>query len=81
MQTTRIPLPPPKSAEELLEMYYLEIRCNLLEAAAGFDRIQRARGSDKIANDARLQRLQEAIDVLKRETPDRAETFLNLFSE
>ena len=42
MTQNALKLPCPKSGAELLDMYYLEIRCNLLEAAATFDRLERS---------------------------------------
>ena len=79
---------PPKSAAELLDMYYLEIRCHLLEAAAAFDRLERAASAapaperEKLHADPRLQRLHQALDVLARPgATNRTEQFLNLFSE
>lgn len=70
----------PKTAAELLERYYLDARCHLLETAAFFDRLERADGFAKIRDDARYQRLLAALTILQNETP-RTENFLNLFSE
>lgn len=74
------PLNPPKSAKELLDMYYLEMRCHLLETAAAFDRLERARGAEDIPADARMVKLLAALDIL-RSGPDKARRFLELFSE
>jgi hypothetical protein len=57
------------------------MRCHLLEVAAGFDRIQQAQGAETTLNDARLKKLRAALDVLASSSPDRAERFLDLFSE
>lgn len=80
MKTNRIPLAPPKSAAELLDMYYLEMRCNLLEAAASFDRIQRAEGGEEALRDPRAVTLRQSLAILSEEQPGRAERFLDLFS-
>lgn len=74
-------LPNPKTANELLNMYFLEIRCHLLEVAAAFDRIERAPGGETLAKDPRLARLYQALEVLKEPGADRAKRFLDLLSE
>jgi hypothetical protein len=73
-------LPSPKTAAELLDMYYLELRCNLIEAAATFDRIERAPGWNEAQDDPRMLKLRESLAVLGSSGPDRAERFLKLFS-
>ena len=60
---------PPKSGDELLEMYYLDIRSHLLEAAAALDRIERAGGSTQAP---RLARLLKAAEIAIGPGPDRA---------
>jgi hypothetical protein len=74
-------MPGPLNGSQLLDMYFLEMRCHLLEVAAGFDRIQRASGAEAAAADPRAVKLRRALDVLGSSTPDRAERFLDLFSE
>ena len=71
----------PKSAEQLLDMYFLDVRSALLETAAAFDRIERAEGGAEIFKDPRLRNLKEACDIIKDGTGNRAEKFLTLFSE
>ncbi len=71
----------PRTAAELLEMTFLEIRSHLLEAAAGFDRIERAKGGKEIFRDPRLRKLCQALAILKTQGADRAGRFLNLFSD
>lgn len=73
-------LPCPKSGAELLEMYYLEVRCNLLDAAATFDRLERSGDWDQIKDDPRLEKLRKSLEILGSDGADRAERFLNLFS-
>lgn len=74
------------SAPEVLDQYYLETRCQLLELAATLDRLDLAvkRGADEsVAKDPRLERLRTTLDLLanREATPDRAERVLRLFSD
>jgi hypothetical protein len=74
------------SAPEVLDQYYLETRCQLLEVAATLDRLDAAVERDaghSIAADTRLVRLQTALDMLadRQASPDRAERILRLFSD
>ncbi len=74
------------SAAEVLDRYYLETRCQLLEVAATLDRLDlamRRGGGQAIAGDARLERLQATLDLLadRQATPDRASRVLRLFSD
>jgi hypothetical protein len=71
----------PLEARKLLDLYYLDLRCHLLEVAAGFDRIERASGGAAALADPRAARLRASLDILASPAPDRAERFLNLFSE
>jgi hypothetical protein len=74
--------PSPKSASELLDLYYLDMRSGLLEAAAALDRIERGRGYAEIAASPRLARLREALVLMAdNQGGNRTERFLNLFSE
>lgn len=74
-------LPCPRTAPELLDMYFLDIRSHLLEAASGLDRISRAAKSEEAMNDPRAVQLMKALEVLGKPGTDRAERFLELFSE
>lgn len=72
------------SPEEVLDHYYLEIRCKLLEIAASYDRYQRAGGGDPSTGpDPRLSRCTRALALLAGpcESPDRAEQIALLFSD
>jgi len=66
-----------KSAPELLDLYYHEIRSHLLEVAAAFDRIERAGG----AAHPRLAELRRAGAVAIDTAPDRARRLLELLSD
>ena len=75
-------LPPVKTAGELLDLFYLDMRSGILEAAAAFDRVQRAEGGDHVlAKDRRIAVLREACAVAAGNEPDRAERILRRFSE
>ncbi|MBR5160185.1 MAG: hypothetical protein IKW80_01045, partial [Thermoguttaceae bacterium] len=71
----------PLPSKQVLDLYYLDARCQLLEVAALLDRVDRGDAS-AVADDGRLQRLRAAIDVLNspQDQPNRAEQLLNLFS-
>ncbi len=74
------------SAPEVLDQYYLETRCHLLELAATLDRLDVAvaRDADEtVAGDPRLERLRTTLDMLadRQATPDRAVRVLRLFSD
>ncbi|MDD4099020.1 MAG: hypothetical protein PHC30_09630 [Lentisphaeria bacterium] len=70
---------PVKTADELLDLYYHDLRSHLLESAATFDRLERAGGLP--AADPRLQRLRQAAAVVLDDRPDRARRFLEALSE
>lgn len=70
------PLTPPKSGTELLDQYYLDMRCHLLEVAAALDRIGAAGGTA----DPRLPRLLKAAEIALDAKPDRAARFLEFLS-
>lgn len=70
--------------DEVLNLYYLEIRCKLLEIAASYDRFQRAGGGDPTTDpDLRLARCTRALALLSgsSKSPDRAEQIALLFSD
>lgn len=68
----------PLSAEEVLQREFLEIRFRILDLAAMFDRLDRAAGS--VRDDARVKRLQEALEILSERRSDRAEQVQLAFS-
>ena len=71
---------PPKTAEQLMDMYYLQARSHLLETAAIFDRIERADGGGKAMEDQRIKTLFKTCEILTQGRANRAEQFLNLLS-
>lgn len=70
----------PKTAPELLDMFYLHMRSALLETAAAFDRIQAARGAEAVWKDRRLEKLREAAELIAAEEPERARRILESLS-
>jgi hypothetical protein len=64
-------------AKELLEQYFPEMRWRCLSLAADLDRIQRAGKLD----DSRLAKLREAIAMLLKDAPNRAEQVQMIFSD
>jgi hypothetical protein len=55
----------PKSSQELIDMYFLDVRCALLEAAAFFDRLDRStEDSASLANHPQVVQLKKACETL-----------------
>lgn len=73
-------LTPPKSAAELLDLYYLEARSHLLEAAAALDRIERAQGGAETMEESRVQNLLKICDLISTKKQNRAQEVLTLLS-
>ena len=71
----------PKTAGELLDMFFLDMRSALLETAAAMDRVERAKGGLQALSDSRIKRIKEACDLIKNGQNNRAEQFLILFSD
>ena len=68
----------PIDTQELLDREFLEVRAKILQLAASFDRMDRAEGS--VADDPRLPKIQQALDVLRDAAADRAEQIQLIFS-
>lgn len=79
--STRAVLGSPRSAEDLLDMYFLDMRCALLETAASLDRIERADNGTDTFRDPRIRKLNKACDILKNGKQNRAEQVLVAFSD
>lgn len=73
-----VPASGPMTARETLDREFLELRAQLLNLAASFDRIDRGDGS--VADDPRLERLREAVSIVGSSSPDRAARLQQLFS-
>ncbi len=73
----------PHTAQTVLDTFYLETRAKLLEVAAVLDRIDRASGSGAALSPGgqkKREQIDQAIQVLLRDTPHRAEAIQQLFS-
>ncbi len=70
-----------QTAQEILERHYLEMRCGLLSLAASLDRLSRAPGADKIANDERMKLLSDAMAIVASDEDNRAERLQLLLSD
>ena len=71
-------MPIPMAAAEVLEREFLGVRARLIEMAAALDRIDRAEGS--VADDPRLDKIRQALQILSGERSGRAEKLQLLFS-
>jgi hypothetical protein len=74
------------TAPQVLDEYFLDARCMLLEIAATLDRYDAAHqraGSASEAGDPRLEKLYESLAILadRGAASNRAERLLNLFSD
>ncbi|MFG0268232.1 MAG: hypothetical protein ACF8AM_24210 [Rhodopirellula sp. JB055] len=70
--------------QEVLDSYYLEARCQLLEIAALLDRFDRSCESDvDRPDDGRIDLMYESLTLLSQRegTANRSERLLNLFSD
>ena len=63
--------------QQVLDLYFMETRCKLIEVAAFLDRVERGTGEA----DFRLAALQKAIGQLDQCHPNRAESVLIAFSD
>lgn len=71
----------PKTAQELLEIYFLDMRSGILETAAALDRIQRSENGTHMMDDPRVQKLNGAFEILRSGNPDRTGQILRLLSD
>jgi hypothetical protein len=71
-----MPLAPPKTPEQLLDLYYHDMRSHLLEVAAAFDRIERGGA----CTDERLARLRQIALIAVDDQPNRAQRLLEELS-
>lgn len=74
------------TAEKVLDRYFLDTRCSLIEIAAlldRYDRSARREGGAPPEVDDRLDRIYQALTLLadREAKSDRSERLLNLFSD
>jgi len=70
-----------RSAQEILEQDFLDIRCLILDLAAALDRIERGEGAETVAHHEQMKLLQGGLDILKVDGPERAEKVQLHFSD
>jgi hypothetical protein len=70
-----------KSAPDVLDQVFLEMRAKLLEVGASLDRIHRSDRANDVAKDPRLGQIREGIAILNSGGFDRAERIQMLFSD
>ncbi len=70
------PLPAPKA----LDQFFLDARARLLDLAAILDRINRGDHAAQVADDPRMIRIREALDILRDPSGGRAERIQRIFS-
>ena len=71
-----IPLP----ANKALDAYFHEARSKILDVAAMLDRLNRGQDAAAAATDPRVQKIRQALDVLRDESGGRAERVQQIFS-
>ena len=71
-------MPIPMTAPQILNREFLEMRTRILDLAAALDRIDR--GGESVEDDPRINKLFEALDVLREDQGDRAEQVQLIFS-
>lgn len=70
----------PLPADRALDTYFLEARCKLLDVAAILDRINRGSPNQDQANDPRLEKIRQALEILHDPSGGRAERIQKIFS-
>lgn len=74
-----------QTPQQVLDAYFLEARCMLVEIGATLDRFDRAaaRSGEAAAVDDRIHKVRDALALLAESggAPDRAERILMMFSD
>lgn len=71
-----------QDAQATLDRYYLEMRWRCLSLAADFDRVERSAGGAALLNsDPRIKKLRDAMALLAKPGPNRAEQVQTIFSD
>jgi hypothetical protein len=68
---------PTMNRQQVLDLYFLDARCKLIELAAFLDRAERAEGED----DFRLEAFRRATAILSQPGPERARSVLTALSD
>ena len=63
--------------QQVLDLYFMDARCKLIDLAAFLDRVDRAEGE----SDFRLKAFRQALKELDRKEPHRAKHVLLAFSD
>ena len=63
--------------QQVLDLYFMDARCKLIDLAAFIDRCDRAEGED----DFRMRSLRQAVGVLSQRQPDKAKNVLMTLSD
>lgn len=73
---------PQRTADAVLEESFLQVRAKLLEIGATLDRLDRCGGAGELsgANSQKRALLDQAVEIVRSEQPDRAERLQQLFS-
>ncbi len=71
----------PMDRDRIVTEYFAESRNHLLELAAFFDRLDRARDGDMTLADFRVQALQQAAHVLTEPGPQRVKRMAMILSD
>ncbi len=69
------------NAQQILDRYFLEMRCKVLDVAAALDRVERSEGAADATRDPRLRKLLDAIRVLESPGADRTARIQMILSD
>ena len=75
--------PSPLAASRILDEQFLSVRSKLIDLAATLDRLDRAvegENGSSIGSDARIEKIQKAVERLLEAGPGRAEAIQLIFS-
>jgi hypothetical protein len=70
----------PMTREQVINRYFPEMRCKVLEVAASLDRMDRAGEPSNGREQPRMDQLRRAVRVLLEDEPGRAEKIQRIFS-
>jgi hypothetical protein len=70
----------PMTREQVINRYFPEMRCKVLEVAASLDRMDRADEARSGRDQPRMDQLRRAVRVLLEDGPGRAEKIQRIFS-